>query len=101
VAYTIMWSWLDFPAGVVKFWKESGLHWESSVEALGSSISPDLKATLLMDGEACERMPIGIQVIGRPYHEELVLRTMVELDLENDETLQDIGTPRKELIVLD
>jgi len=26
---------------------------------------------------------------------------MVELDLENDETLQDIGTPRKELIVLD
>jgi Asp-tRNA(Asn)/Glu-tRNA(Gln) amidotransferase A subunit family amidase len=28
-------------------------------------------------------MPIGIQVIGKPYEEELVLRLMVELERNN------------------
>jgi len=29
-------------------------------------------------------MPIGVQLVGKPFQEELVLRTMVELDEIND-----------------
>ncbi|CAL8122755.1 unnamed protein product [Orchesella dallaii] len=64
--YTFVWNLLDLPAGVVKVWRESGkyLH-DKFKDSVG--------------------MPIGIQIIGRPYAEEMVLRVMNELDELNDD----------------
>ena len=35
---------------------------------------------MFQDSEGTEGLPVGIQVVGRPYTEELVLRLMTELD---------------------
>ncbi|ODM97714.1 Fatty acid amide hydrolase 1 [Orchesella cincta] len=64
--YTFVWNLLDLPAGVVKVWRESGKYLPAKFkESVG--------------------MPIGIQVVGRPYAEEMVLRVMNELDELNDD----------------
>jgi len=44
--YTMLWNIMDFPAGVLKIWKESGKSWRSSVES-HPAMSPELKAAAL------------------------------------------------------
>ncbi|XP_021952081.2 fatty acid amide hydrolase 1 isoform X1 [Folsomia candida] len=80
MAYTLMWNCLNFPVGVVKFWNESGIHWKSSLDLLDKSGKLVWKQKLLKECANCVGMPIGVQVAGRPFQEELVLKIMVELD---------------------
>lgn len=59
--YSFIWNLLDLPAGTVKVWREGG-RW------LGGEFLESINS------------PLSVQIVGRPYAEELVLRVMNELD---------------------
>jgi len=81
--YTMYYNLVDFPAGVVKFGTESG----KLIHEFDCDGDPWLE-------EAHERiqdsitMPIGVQIIGRPFKEEVVLRIMVELEEIRENSLR-------------
>ncbi|CAG7834509.1 unnamed protein product [Allacma fusca] len=73
--YTMTWNVVNFPAGVVKFGTESG----KNIDNYDNRGDQALK----MSQQACKESigsPIGVQVVGLPFKEELVLRVMEELD---------------------
>jgi Asp-tRNA(Asn)/Glu-tRNA(Gln) amidotransferase A subunit family amidase len=74
-SYTQTWSLLDFPVGVTRFGTESGENIDSYDDEDDSLLKLAKKAAGNSKG-----MPIGLQVIGKPFEEETVLRVMCLLD---------------------
>ncbi|XP_035704704.1 vitamin D3 hydroxylase-associated protein [Folsomia candida] len=66
--YSYIWNLVNFCAGVTKFGKESGQHWPTT-----DSILTQYK----QESIGCN---IGVQIVGKPYDEERVLRVLKELD---------------------
>lgn len=96
-----MWNLTDFPAGIVKFGNESGTRIadfddegdlflkiaKKVIKFIIIFLVLYFKLVLKMNFFITEKsirnsinMPIGVQIVARPYKEELVLRAMVELD---------------------
>ncbi|CAG7815834.1 unnamed protein product [Allacma fusca] len=73
-SYTSIWNLVEFPAGVVKFGLENG----TDVTDYNDEGDPVLRVAK-HNYPASTGMPIGVQVIGRPFQDELVLRIMSEL----------------------
>jgi len=95
---------MDLPAGIVKVGKESGQHFENKYEDGGNAArklarrvcSASFPHRNISNGQefvnVCNNvpfsqniresvgMPIGVQIVGKPFQEELVLRAMVELE---------------------
>ncbi|XP_035705299.1 fatty-acid amide hydrolase 1 isoform X2 [Folsomia candida] len=75
VVYTMPWNLMDFPAGVARFGRESGTNFHSY------SHQDDFILRLAQKGaKQSIGMPIGLQIVGLPYQEELVLRGMTILE---------------------
>ncbi|CAG7721064.1 unnamed protein product [Allacma fusca] len=73
--YAFEWNVLNLPAGVVPFGTESG----TKVEAYNDE--GDMFLKLAKQGtESAKGMPIGVQIIGQPFQEEVVLRILTELE---------------------
>ncbi len=75
VCYTALYNLLGWPAGVVPVTRVR------TEEELGRPVSKDPveKAALRVDlGSA--GLPVGVQVVARPWHEEVVLATMAALE---------------------
>ncbi|CAL8110668.1 unnamed protein product [Orchesella dallaii] len=73
--YTFLWNGLDMPAGVVRFGKESGKLIDQTDTENDSFLEMAKKAVPAAIG-----LPINVQVIGKPFQEELVLRLLCELE---------------------
>jgi len=77
IAYST-WNTLNFPAGIVPI-----THVNSEDQAQMKQVFPDNDTVYNMMREACsdsEGMPVAVQVVGRKYDEEKVLRLMSELE---------------------
>jgi fatty acid amide hydrolase len=74
--YSFIWNFMDFPAGIVKVGKESGRHFGDDYPENGMFYRKLARKSI----RESVGMPIGVQIIGPPFHEELVLRAMVELE---------------------
>ncbi|KAJ6645715.1 Fatty acid amide hydrolase 1 [Pseudolycoriella hygida] len=72
--YTMIWNFVNFPAGVIPFGVESGQNINNYNDE-GDALLKLAKETT----KASVGSPIGVQIIGRPFKEELVLRVMTEL----------------------
>ena len=75
VIYTFIWNVLDMPAGVVRFGTESGKLFPTTNTENDSYLEMCKKALPSSTG-----LPINVQVIGKPFQEELVLRALCELE---------------------
>ncbi|CAG7649513.1 unnamed protein product, partial [Allacma fusca] len=67
--YTMTWNVVNFPAGVVRFGKESG----KNIDKFDNRGDQGFK----LAQKGCKESigsPIGIQVVGLPFKDELVLR---------------------------
>ncbi|ODM93445.1 Fatty-acid amide hydrolase 1 [Orchesella cincta] len=73
--YTMIWSFVNFPAGVVRFGTESEAGFQSYDD--GGHFEFKLAKAAMSESAG---MPINVQIIGRPFKEELVLRAMLELE---------------------
>jgi len=71
VTYTMPWNLFDFPAGVIPFGKESGKLINSYLHRGDFLLRMAQKGAKSSIG-----MPIGVQVVGLPFQEELVLHTL-------------------------
>jgi fatty acid amide hydrolase len=73
--YCYIWNYLNFPVGVVPITtvREDEQHYESQYT---DRLTEELVAT--MHGSA--GLPVGVQVVGLPWHDELVVDTMVSLE---------------------
>lgn len=82
IIYTFLYNIVDYPAGAVPagFVKKEDVHNSlMKSELLHSSGDTYLsKVYKLLDGG--ENLPLSIQVVGKPYHEETVLRVMREIE---------------------
>ncbi|CAH8839817.1 unnamed protein product [Trichobilharzia szidati] len=80
--YTYLYNILDYPAGTVpigfvsKKDVQDALVKSESLSAAGDDRMS--KVYKLLDGG--ENMPLSIQVVGKPYHEEIVLRVMHDIE---------------------
>nr|CAH8839353.1 unnamed protein product [Trichobilharzia regenti] len=82
IVYTFLYNILDYPAGAVPAGfvskedvRDALVKSESLLSAGDTYMS---KVHKLLDGG--ENMPLSIQVVGKPYHEETVLRVMREIE---------------------
>jgi len=74
---TMLYNLLNFPAGVVPVTRES----EQDQLNLDTYRQDDLVFRLAKQAtRGALNMPIGVQIVGLPWQEELVLRVMSELD---------------------
>ncbi|CAG7658359.1 unnamed protein product [Allacma fusca] len=75
LCYVSPWNLVEFPAGVIPMGIESG----QNVDAVDTSgdVFLNLAKTNLLNAIG---MPIGVQIVGRPFQEELILRTLQELE---------------------
>ncbi|CAL8085987.1 unnamed protein product [Orchesella dallaii] len=73
--YTMIWNFVDFPAGVVRFGTETG----ANLDSYDDGGEPMLKLAKELVKESVG-MPINIQFIARPFKEELVLRILLEVE---------------------
>ncbi|XP_037034381.1 fatty-acid amide hydrolase 1-like [Bradysia coprophila] len=72
--YTMIWNFVDFPAGVIPFGIETGQnidHYDDAGDAVLRLAKESTKDSI--------GSPIGIQIIGKPFKEEQVLRALNEL----------------------
>ena len=80
IAYTFIWNYLNFPAGVVPVTRvrDNEQYFESEV---GDKFDLIMEETM----KDSKGLPVGIQVVGLPWKDELVLKTMelLEAHLEN------------------
>ncbi|CAH8518984.1 unnamed protein product [Heterobilharzia americana] len=82
IVYTFLYNILDYPAGAVpagfvsKEDVQDALAKSASLSASGDAYMS--KVYKLLDGG--ENLPLSIQVVGKPYHEETVLRVMREVE---------------------
>jgi len=73
--YSVLFNLVDFPAGVVTLGAESGKNLENFDD------EGDFVLKISYEGvKKSIGAPIGIQVVGRPFQEETVLRIMNELE---------------------
>ncbi|CAG7726869.1 unnamed protein product [Allacma fusca] len=73
-AYCSFWNLVEFPAGAVPFGVETGENthrYNDENDIILKLVKNNLYSSI--------GMPIAVQVIGRPYQDELVLRGMTEL----------------------
>ncbi|CAH8512049.1 unnamed protein product [Schistosoma rodhaini] len=82
IIYTFLYNILDYPAGAVPagFVTEDDVR-NSLIKSESLYSSGDFymsKVYKLLDGG--ENLPLSIQVVGKPYHEETVLRVMREIE---------------------
>lgn len=75
VIYTFIWNALDMPAGVVRFGTESGRLIERCNTEKDCYLEMIKKALPAAIG-----LPINVQVVAKPFQEELVLRVLCELE---------------------
>jgi len=75
MAYTLLWNLVEFPAGVVTIGTETG---QSLAEFDDEGDMGFIAAKKVMAESIGS--PIGIQVVGKPFQEETVLRIMKELE---------------------
>jgi len=75
IVYTMIWNFVNFPAGVVRFGTFKG----TGVDSYNDQNESILKMAKEAVSESAG-MPINVQIIGTPYKEELVLRAMMELE---------------------
>ena len=73
--YCYIWNYLNFPVGVVPIStvRENEQQYESQ-------FIDKLTAALALSMEGSAGLPVGIQVIGLPWHDELVVEAMVDLE---------------------
>lgn len=80
--YTLLWNLLDYVAGVLPVTRvhpEKDAWPENHPCPSGSVFRQDVLETMLhryYDPEAMKGLPVGVQVVGLPYHEEQVLCAM-------------------------
>ncbi|KAG4075424.1 hypothetical protein HA402_015077 [Bradysia odoriphaga] len=72
--YTMIWNFVDFPAGVIPFGTESGQNIDNYKDEGDALLRLAKESTKESIGS-----PIGVQIIGKPFKEELVLRALNEL----------------------
>ncbi len=78
ISYTAVFNMLDFPAGSVPVTTEN----QSDQSALGSypGYEKDLVYGWIKEGtNGATGMPLNVQLVGRPFGEEIVLRAMRDL----------------------
>ncbi|CAK0802372.1 unnamed protein product [Prorocentrum cordatum] len=80
VCYTALQNLLDYPAGVVPVTtlQPSDSAWDSPIR--DKLLDPPIRRAYAQAIEANAPFPIGVQLVGRPYTEELVVRGMRELE---------------------
>ncbi|CAG7817001.1 unnamed protein product [Allacma fusca] len=74
--YTCTWNLVDFPAGITPFGTETCTKIDSYDDQGDFYLKLAKKGIKLANG-----MPIGVQVVGKPHHEEQVLRILAELEV--------------------
>ncbi|CAG7820610.1 unnamed protein product, partial [Allacma fusca] len=71
--YIGFWNLLDFPAGVVPFGRETATKIDSYDDEGDYFVQLAKKHAFTAQG-----LPIGVQIVGKPFQEEVVLRVMTE-----------------------
>ncbi|CAH8498506.1 unnamed protein product [Heterobilharzia americana] len=89
IAYTILYNLLDCPAGTVPVGSVTKIDIQESLK-MAQSFSFEgnkyaSKVFSLLEG--AEGLPLAVQVVGKPYHEEIVLRVMRELEEHVDKVV--------------
>jgi fatty acid amide hydrolase len=74
-AYTYTWNYLNFPAGVIPVTKV-----RDDEQVYESPIGDDLTSNLSQMMTGSKDLPVGVQIVGLPWKEELVIATMKVLD---------------------
>jgi fatty acid amide hydrolase len=86
-SYSMLWNLVQFPAGVVPV--TSVLKSETARERLTRD---RIETTAILVDRASEGLPVGVQIVGRPFQDEAVLECMVALEQELQGTIP--VTPR-------
>jgi len=79
VSYSALYNLLDYPAGVLPVTTvQPGDVWESPI--VDKILDPAVRRAYGQILAADVRFPVGVQLVGRPFQEELVLRGMMQLE---------------------
>jgi Asp-tRNA(Asn)/Glu-tRNA(Gln) amidotransferase A subunit family amidase len=79
VCYSTLYNLLDYPAGTLPVTTvQPGDVWESPM--VDKILDPRVRKAYRQTLAADVRFPVGVQLIGRPFQEELVLRGMLQLE---------------------
>lgn len=97
---TQAWNFYDMPAGVVPAGTvtEDDLKKTWDIPVNPPVIDASLKDACLRSREGSAGMPLAVQLIGQPWHEELVLRAMLEVERALDRV---VGAERVDHFRLD
>eukprot|EP00747_Dinoflagellata_sp_TGD_P222479 gnl/TRDRNA2_/TRDRNA2_94188_c0_seq1.p1 gnl/TRDRNA2_/TRDRNA2_94188_c0~~gnl/TRDRNA2_/TRDRNA2_94188_c0_seq1.p1 ORF type:complete len:583 (+),score=94.26 gnl/TRDRNA2_/TRDRNA2_94188_c0_seq1:50-1798(+) len=78
--YSALYNLLDYPAGTVPVTtlRPEDSQWECPIR--DSILEPKIRAVYAKSLAAETPFPVGVQLVGRPYKEELVIRGMRELE---------------------
>ncbi|RUS89420.1 hypothetical protein EGW08_002793 [Elysia chlorotica] len=80
VTYTSLYNVVNFPAGIVPVTKVTKSDVTKTMDPSVYIAKTGIEKIIQADSEGTEGLPVGIQVVGVPYTEELVLRVMAELE---------------------
>ncbi|GFO19051.1 fatty-acid amide hydrolase 1 [Plakobranchus ocellatus] len=80
VTYTSLYNVVNFPAGTLPVTKVTKSDVDKTMDSSYYNAKTDIEKILQEDSVGTEGLPVGIQVVGLPYNEELVLRIMTELE---------------------
>lgn len=80
VTYTSLYNVVNFPAGVLPITKVTKSDVTKTMDPSFYEAKTGIEKIIQADSEGTEGLPVGIQVVGLPYTEEMVLRLMKELD---------------------
>ncbi|RUS89418.1 hypothetical protein EGW08_002791 [Elysia chlorotica] len=80
VTYTSLYNVVNFPAGTLPVTRVIKSDVTKTMDSSFYDAKTGVEKIIREDSEGTEGLPVGIQVVGLPYTEELVLRVMAELD---------------------
>ncbi|GFS03583.1 fatty-acid amide hydrolase 1 [Elysia marginata] len=80
VTYTSLYNVVNFPAGTLPVTKVTKTDVAKTMDSSFYEAKTGIEKIIQADSEGTEGLPVGIQIVGLPYTEELVLRLMRELD---------------------
>ncbi|XP_059151837.1 vitamin D3 hydroxylase-associated protein-like [Physella acuta] len=80
LSYTSLYNVVNYPAGTLPVTKVTASDVAKTMSSTFYKPETNIEKLIQEDSDGTEGLPVGIQIVARPYQEEVVLRVMLDLE---------------------